>query len=250
MDMWKYYGITHRDHGICNPLSTAKLEHLVRMLRLKEGAHVLDVASGKGEYLIRIAERYKATGIGVDMSEPWVAEAKEKLADRAIATEVRFLAMPAGEYTPEPGERFDAVSCLGASFVYGGYEGTLRALAGMTVPGGLVVSGEPFWHHAPPKEYVEAAGEEYLGFGSHADNVATARRLGLNLVYTVVSSREEWDGYQGLQWYAAEDYARENPADPDVPALLGRMRREQENYLRWERELLGWAVYVFRQGET
>ena len=246
MDIWTYYGITHRDHAICNPLSGAKLEQLVRVLRLKPQSRVLDIASGVGEFLIRVAELYHATGIGVDLSPYFIERARQRLDDLASAAEVEFLRMSGADYRPPEGVRFDMVSCLGASWIYGGYEGTLRALAAMTTPSGLVVSGEPYWVSRPPAAYFDAAGDEAISVASHHDNVLTGDRLGLRLVYTIVSNQDDWDTYQGLQWNAAEAYARAHPDDPDVEALGDRLRLRRDLYLRWERDLLGWAVYVFR----
>ena len=48
-----------------------------------------------------------------------------------------------------------------------------------------------------------------------------------------------------------ERYAREQPEDPDVPQMLERVRRWRDAYLRWGRETLGFAVYLFyRPGPT
>jgi hypothetical protein len=35
MDMWKFFDITHREHVLCNPMSSVKLEELITLLRLK-----------------------------------------------------------------------------------------------------------------------------------------------------------------------------------------------------------------------
>lgn len=59
MDMWKFFNITHREHILCNPMSLEKLEQLITLLSLKLGARVLDIATGKGEFLIRLVERYR-----------------------------------------------------------------------------------------------------------------------------------------------------------------------------------------------
>ena len=68
MDRWKYFAATHSDHVFCNPLSEAKVDELIELLRLPPGARVLDVACGKGELLCRTATRWKASGVGVDLS--------------------------------------------------------------------------------------------------------------------------------------------------------------------------------------
>jgi hypothetical protein len=61
-----------------------------------------------------------------------------------------------------------------------------------------------------------------------------------------VSSMDEWDRYEGLQWHATVQYARAHPDDPDLPELLRRVATDKGVYLKWGRETLGWAIYVFR----
>jgi hypothetical protein len=72
--------------------------------------------------------------------------------------------------------------------------------------------------------------------------------LGLKLAYTLVSSLDDWDKYEGLQWYSAEEWALEHPDDPDVEEVLRRTRESKEIYLRWGRDTFGWAIYIFRKG--
>ena len=52
MDLWRFFDVTHREHVVCNPISVEKLEELIALLSLKPGARVLDIASGKGEFLV------------------------------------------------------------------------------------------------------------------------------------------------------------------------------------------------------
>ena len=71
--------------------------------------------------------------------------------------------------------------------------------------------------------------------------------LGLELAYTLVSSEDDWDEYEGLQWHAAANYARSHPDDPDVPEIETRVAKDRATYLRWGRDTLGWALYAFRR---
>ncbi len=139
-------------------------------------------------------------------------------------------------------------SCLGASWVFGGYAATLEALKSMVEPGGWVVVGEPYWLREPPDAYLEASGVAQGDFGTHSGNVEAGELRGLDLVHTFVSCRDDWDEYEGLQWYATDAYARFHPDDQDLPELLERVAKEKATYLHWGRDTLGWAIYVFRQG--
>jgi len=69
VDKWKYYDIRHKRHLLCNPMNKEKFERLRRLLRLEPETRVLDIACGKGEFLIRLAELYDISGVGVDISQ-------------------------------------------------------------------------------------------------------------------------------------------------------------------------------------
>lgn len=58
---------------------------------------------------------------------------------------------------------------------------------------------------------------------------------------------DDWDKYEGLQWYATDEWVSENPDDPDVEEVLKRVSENRENYLRWGRETFGWAIYLFKK---
>ena len=247
MDKWKYYDIRHKKHLLCNPLNKEKFEKLCRLVRLEQGSHVLDMACGKGEFLIRLAELYNVSGVGVDLSPYCIRDCLAKRQKRAPDSNIKFLEMDGAKYEPEASETFDLAMCIGASWVYGGYRGTLKALRKMTKPGGLVVVGEAFWRKDPAEEYLEASGTKREDFGTHIGNVKVAEEEGLTCIYTMVSNSDDWDHYETLKWWNVEDYARNNPNDEDVEELLERTRREKDSYLRWEREILGWAIYALQR---
>jgi hypothetical protein len=121
----------------------------------------------------------------------------------------------------------------------------LKALSAFAKPGGLVVAGEPFAYHPEEAEQFAGRGLAESAFRSHAGNAAIGAEEGLSLLYTIVSSVDDWDRYQGLQWRAAERYAREHPQDPDAAEVAASQRGHRDRYLREERDALGWAIYLF-----
>jgi SAM-dependent methyltransferase len=247
MDMWKFYDITHRAHVICNPTSEEKLGRLVELLRLPADATVVDIACGKGEFLIRLAEAYGVRCVGIDLSPFVVAEAERRRGARATGAQVVFRQMNGADFAPDRPHSLTVASCIGASWVFGGHAGTLDALTRMVAPGGWVIAGEPYWLQEPAEEYLQATGLVREAFGTHVGNVEMGEQRGLDLVHTLVSSQDDWDRYEGLQWYAADEHARSHPEDPDLPELLGRVAQERRAYLRWGRDTVGWAIYVFRR---
>jgi len=228
-------------------LSLEKTRELVGLLRLPEGGRVLDVACGKAEFLCLVAEAYHVKATGVELSPYTIEAARKNVEARGLADRIELLHADGGEYKPKAPESLDLASCIGGSWVYQNHRGTLDALKKMTRPGGLVLVGEPFWRPDPDPEYLKFTGNDSNLCGSHAGNVATGEDVGLTPLYTLVSSPDDWDRYEGLQWQAAERYAADHPTDPDVEALLRNIRRSRDAYLRWGRNCLGWAMYLFRK---
>src|SRR5512143_3756156 len=120
MDTWKFYDITHREHVVCNPTSSDKLARLVGLLRLPAKARVVDIACGKGQFLIRLAEAYGIRGIGIDISPFCIADAERQLQARASGAEVAFTQMNGSDFRPEEPHSLALASCIGASWVFGG----------------------------------------------------------------------------------------------------------------------------------
>lgn len=245
MDRWKFFDISHRDHVVCNPLNLAKLDEMVGLLDLRPGARVLDIACGKAELLLRLVERYRVAGDGVDLSPYCVRDARRQAAARAPGAAVAFHEQDGATFEAAAGS-YDLAMCVGASWTFGGHRGTLRALARFVRAGGQVLVGEPFWRRPPEPAFLEARGERVDSFATHAENVAIGVEEGLAPLYTLVSSEDDWDRYEALQWRAAERYAVTHPDDPDAAEVLRRQRASRDTYLRWGRDTFGWALYLFR----
>ena len=244
MDTWKFFDVIHRDHLFCNPLSSEKADQIIEVLDLTPGARVLDIACGKAELTIRVAERYDATGVGVDISPFCIRHARARAAGRVPDGALEFTEADGAAYEAAPGS-FDLAICLGASWVFGGHRGTLEALTRAVRPGGLVLVGEPFWRMEPPEEYLRLSETPRGAFDSHEGNMRVGAEVGLVPLYVLASSQDEWDHYEGLHVQAAELYALEHPDDPDVPELVERSRRYRGLYMRFEREVLGEGFYLF-----
>jgi ubiquinone/menaquinone biosynthesis C-methylase UbiE len=223
-----------------------KMEEMIEVLDLAPVARVLDIGSGKSELLIRLVERYGAQATGVDRSSQFFQEAREQAARRLPAGKLELLEMDIHDLG-EQASSFDLAICIGASEVFGGYRGTLRRLAEFVKSGGLVLVGDGYWKCEPDPTYLEALGESREVFMEHAGNVAVGVELGLVPMYVLVASDDDWDRYEWLHLRAIERYAREQPNDPDVPALLERIRGWRDLYLRWGRDTLGFGLYLFQK---
>jgi cyclopropane-fatty-acyl-phospholipid synthase len=89
----------------------AKLELVCTKLRLKPGERVLDVGCGWGSFAIHAAQHHGVTVLGVTLSEPQAALARERA--RAAGVEEQVEIRVADYRELRAGERFDAISSIG-----------------------------------------------------------------------------------------------------------------------------------------
>lgn len=244
MDIWKYFDITHRKIIICNPMSREKLEKFFSLLDLKPGAKVLDIACGKGEILLSLAELFNISGTGIDISPYFLKDIEEKKKNRVPDSDIEFIEIDGAKFRPAGNELFDISMCIGASWIYNGFTGTINALKKMTKPGGIIIIGEPYWIKEPDKKYLEMIEARKEDFNSHYGNMEAAEREGLTCIYTLASNQDDWDNYETLQWWAVYEYIEKNPDDPDNAELLNKLKISKESYLKYGRDTLGWAIYA------
>jgi SAM-dependent methyltransferase len=246
MDRSRFFSVIGRYKTIDNPISLAKVDYVIEALQLSPASRVLDIACGKAEMLCRIAARYGAVCLGVERSPYFCSEASEKVQSRGLSDLVT-LEEKSGEDFTAPDASFDVTMCIGAEWVFGGWAGTLTRLQQWAKPGATVVGGTPYWIAPPPAAYLEASGLASDSFSTHAGNVAAGESLGLDLLFAVASNQDDWDYYEGLSWRAAYDFIRDQPNHPDAAEIEQRTMNDKNSYLRYGRDCLGWATYVFRK---
>jgi hypothetical protein len=78
------------------------------------------------------------------------------------------------------------------------------------------------------------------------DSARQLEERGLALIGLIDSSRDDWDHYESLHYRAIENWARANPVHLERRAVLERNERAKRQYLEFEREFLGWAIFVCR----
>jgi SAM-dependent methyltransferase len=235
-----YYAVAERDHEIQNPTSVDKIRLLGERLRLGPGSTVLDVACGKCGPAILLARAFGCAITGVERAPEFAAEARERIAAAGLADRVEVVEADASSLEIEA-HRYDIAMCLGASFVWGDLGGTLPHLRRAARPGGHVVVGEPYWRRWPLP-----GGIADEGYVSLHDTVDRFRSAGLTVETLIDSSLDDWDRYETLHWRAAEEWLHANHDDPEAPDLQRRHETHRNDYLRWRRDLLGWAIFVAR----
>ena len=235
-----YYAVAERDHEIQNPTSPAKLRLLGERLRLGPSSHVLDVACGKCVPAIILAREFGCAITGIERASEFVAEGRERVAASGLEERIEIVHADASAAEIEAA-RYDVAMCLGASFVWGDLNGTLPYLRRAARSGGHVVVGEPYWRRWPLPD-----GLADEGYVSLHDTVDRFRTVGLVIETLIDSSLDDWDRYQTLHWRALEEWLAAHADDPDAPEIRRRHEADRDAYLLWQRDLLGWAIFVTR----
>lgn len=239
-----WFAVIESRHELQNPTSPDKIRLLGERLGLGAGSEVLDVASGRGGPAVLLAETFGCSITCVEQSEEFVVAARERVANAGLERLIEIVHADARDFHLEP-NRYDAALCLGASFIWDGLPGTLGALKPTARSGGFVVVGEPYWQRWPlPQEFDPESGEDFVTLVETVDRFEAA---GLSFVNLLASSRDDWDRYESLHWLTLEEWLHEHPDDPDAAEFRELGRRYRERYLRWQRELLGWGIFVARK---
>lgn len=235
----RYFEIAEFGHELQNPTSKEKLLLLGERLGLRPGSRVLDIASGRGGPALVLAQAFGCTIDGIEIRPEFHAAAVERVAEAGLEDLVGFRLADASQETLP--ESCDAALCLGASFVWGGLAGTLDALEPVARSGGHVVVGEPYWRRLPLPDEYEDRNEPFTTIEGTVDIFESGS---LETVSVIASSEDDWDRYETLHWSAFERWLAANPDHPDAAEIRSRYLREKRKYLRYQRDHLGWAIFV------
>jgi SAM-dependent methyltransferase len=242
----RQHEIAEAGHRILDPFSESKVRLLGEIVGAAPGTRVLDLACGKGELLSRWASWFGVTGVGVDLSEVFLAAARARAAELGVAEQVAWVHGDAGTYRPHPEASFDVACCIGATWIGGGLVGTARLLRAATRDDGWILIGEPFWHEPPPDEALEMLGmtrEDHTSLAGTEERLASA---GLELVELVAANLDDWDRYEAGQWVTIDGWLRAHRTEPMHDEMRTALTDWRRAYLTWGRRLLGWAVFVTR----
>ena len=115
----------------------AMIDHIVP----EHPALVLDVACGPGGVSLQLAERTRADVVGVDLTLDMLRQGQRNVVERHLGDRVRLIA-GRGEQLPFPDATFDALTFTYLLRYVDDPEATLRELARVVKPGGVVANLE------------------------------------------------------------------------------------------------------------
>jgi ubiquinone/menaquinone biosynthesis C-methylase UbiE len=239
MDFFDLMSISHRYMELLNPHTPEKIIKLGKLLRLKEGSKVIDFGCGCAEPLNLWAEEFGITGIGIDISEDFCDRARKKLALKGLSDRIEIVCSRGADYVFEEGA-FDTATCIGASFIWGGYKQTIQAMKRAIHQNGRLGIGETHWlSDQVPPEYAQKETSTH----TEPELLQITRDEGFELEYIIRASHDDWDRYSSDNWYALIRWLEENPTHPDHEQVFEHFRTSQDDYVQFQRQYMGWAMY-------
>jgi SAM-dependent methyltransferase len=240
MTFFDLVDISERFMELVNPSTPEKMVKLGKFLRLREGSRVIDFGCGYAEALTLWAEHFGIAGIGVDIRDRACERARAKVSEKHLSERIEIVCSSGAEYPFQEGA-FDAATCIGASFIWGGYRPSIQAMRRAIRKGGRLGIGEPYWQRdSVPPQY--AAQESSVH--SELELLRIAREEGFDFEYVIRASHDDWDRYEADNWHGLIRWLEENPDHPERGEVVEHLQKSQDEYLRYGREYLGWAMYV------
>jgi SAM-dependent methyltransferase len=202
-----------------------------------DGERMLDIACGHGELLIRAATHAAIRGVGIDLS-PWVIARSSGSAHRtALQGTLEWRLGDAHDLRND--EVFDVVACLGASWIWHGFEGTVRAMVARTRTGGRIAIGDLRLRDDVDAATVTGTYGRVLRVEEQA---AMLERNGVTVTGRVDAADAAWDRYQERIAQSVRSWAEAHPG-PEADRYVDeadRWRREHET----DRQFLRWTVWT------
>jgi SAM-dependent methyltransferase len=241
VDVHHYHRISESTHRIMNPLTPERLTLVGEICGLRQDLAVLDLACGKGEMLCLFAAKFGASGVGVDIYPPLIADARARAVELGVADHVQFVEGDAAQ--PLDVGRFGVVSCLGASWIGGGLAGTLQIMLRHAEPRAWLLVGEIYWARPPSAKLSARYGQPFADLAGTLDVFESAD---VDLVEMVLTNDDDWDRYAASQWLNVANWLDANPDQPDAAAVRAERDESRQRYLADERGTLGWGVFIGR----
>lgn len=246
MHSTEFWAIVERNHTLQNPSSPEKLMLLAQYCGVRDGMRILDIGCGKGWLLRTWSEHWSISGIGLDINPWFINEARAQAPVDPLGGRLTFIEGPALDFIPDQAS-FDIVLCIGASAALGSFDQAIPWMRYALRPGGVLALGEPFLQGSALTPELRAIwGETPVATRDLRGTVAAIEEAGLDLSGIITATPDDWDRYYSPQWQAALEWAENNPEHPERQELLSRISAAQDRYLRWERQHLGWGIFVAR----
>ena len=127
MEFFDLMNISERYMELVNPSTPEKTITFGKFLRLRDSSRVIDFGCGYAKALIIWAEQFGIVGVGVDIRGQACDRARKKVSEKRLTDRIEIVCAHGADYSFQE-SAFDAATCIGASFIWGGYRPAIRAM--------------------------------------------------------------------------------------------------------------------------
>lgn len=242
MDYFELVEISTRSLELTSPASSDKLSLIGQYLDLNKDKLVIDFGCGYGRALELWGKDFNISGIGIDIHDFMCQKTKNRIARSGLSSQIEVVCSSALEY-PFRKNSYDVASCLGASFIWGGYRKAIEIMKESLKPGGKLVVGEPYYkEESVPQELINFEGDLYTEY----QIIQIAREEGFDVEFVVRANQDDWDRYESSKWYGLLRWIDKNPVHPERKYVREYLNKKQDIYFRYQRKLEGWAIYILK----
>ncbi len=223
-----------------SPMSLQRADDLIHALDLAPQNRVLDLGCGSGAFLNRIAAKAPIKGIGIDNDALLIAEANAAWSAQPKQGDLAFICADAVQYVTTL-SAVDVIICMGAEYIFGGYQQLLQAAKAHLSDQGKLLVGTIYWKQPLSAEYLALMDGENPNFDL-LTTVQLARDQGFIPLEVHRSSDDEWDMFES--YHTRRRYLK--AVQSDDPASQERAWQWQRGYLQWGMDTMGFCFLVLQ----
>lgn len=203
--------------------NTRRIVDWIKELNLPEKSTILDAGSGKADIALAIADNTDYCVLGLDFFLPFIEYSNNQAESRGLSDRCKF--EPADlKSLPIRNDKFDLAMFLSVgSELFGGLEGTVKALRSRVKPGGFIIIDDGFVQEENNKaisraDLLQKSREALTTFG---DSIVEEHIISLDEI------REMNDDYNGkLERSAAKILEIDPSLENDLQKYLEHERKE------------------------
>ena len=218
-----------------NPLRPETVRRLGRVLDLRPGMKVLDLACGKGGISLPLVNTYKVSLVGVDLMPDFIRDAWSRAEFTGLYDLCDFRLDDAARFAEQTSNQWDAVLIVGAlPYIWEGVENGLKKAGGLAVSGGKLVIGLPYG--------LPGAEADPEGPWPSLEESTAQMAAGGRVVEVLDDGTGGWEHYVDPQLEVVSSLRAKNPDNETLTAFLDEWVKRME----WERNNLGFALWVIQ----
>lgn len=240
MDYFELVEISTRHLQLNSPAAPEKIWSIGHYLGLDKSKRVIDFGCGYGRVLELWGKDFGVSGLGIDIHAYMCRQASERMAKADLTQTIEVVCANPSEYKFQA-QIYDVASCLGATFIWGGFHKALTLMRSAIRPEGKLVVGEPYYtQDKVPQELVKFEGDLHTEY----QIVQLGRQAGFDVEFVVRASRDDIDRFVSASWFGLLRWIDENPGHPERDYVRDYLHKNQDMYFKYQRAYEGWALYI------